>query len=354
MRSSLGRLSDSAMRSEPTGSESSPSLEGLSFLWLEITEKCNLECSHCYADSGPRRELYGEMRLENWYAVIQESADLGCREIQFIGGEPTLHPDLGRLVDCASACGYTFIEVFTNATVFSDSLYRVFLRSQVQVATSFYSNDPTIHDQITRSPGSFLRTVNGIKQIINIGLRVRAGIIETKMNAGHGQKAQSFLNDLGISDIKVDFQRGVGRGAEGLYSPDPTSQLCGECWKGKLCVTPSGTAYPCVFSRFAQLGKATNGIRHIIEGDELLAFRTNLRELQRARSAGEQGVSRLSCNPTCSPCGPENFIKCQPGWTDCAPAENCNPLHAPLPCAPDRCNPSRTCLPDSRCGPLSR
>jgi hypothetical protein len=31
------------------------------FLWLEITAKCNLLCEHCYADSGPQADLYGNM-----------------------------------------------------------------------------------------------------------------------------------------------------------------------------------------------------------------------------------------------------------------------------------------------------
>ncbi|PWK82464.1 hypothetical protein C8D88_11357 [Lentzea atacamensis] len=26
----------------------------LRFAWLEITGKCQLSCTHCYADSGPR------------------------------------------------------------------------------------------------------------------------------------------------------------------------------------------------------------------------------------------------------------------------------------------------------------
>ncbi len=29
--------------------------ERLSFIWLELTARCNLECVHCYADSSPER-----------------------------------------------------------------------------------------------------------------------------------------------------------------------------------------------------------------------------------------------------------------------------------------------------------
>ena len=28
-------------------------MQSLSFMWLELTGKCQLACGHCYADSGP-------------------------------------------------------------------------------------------------------------------------------------------------------------------------------------------------------------------------------------------------------------------------------------------------------------
>ena len=53
-------------------------LRGLDFLWLEITPKCNLRCAHCYADSGPQRELSGEMTTDDWLRILAESAER-CR-----------------------------------------------------------------------------------------------------------------------------------------------------------------------------------------------------------------------------------------------------------------------------------
>jgi MoaA/NifB/PqqE/SkfB family radical SAM enzyme len=65
----------------------------LSFIWLELTGKCQLQCRHCYADSGSRG-THGSMTRADWTRVIDEAVDLGLSLIQFIGGEPTLHPDL--------------------------------------------------------------------------------------------------------------------------------------------------------------------------------------------------------------------------------------------------------------------
>jgi MoaA/NifB/PqqE/SkfB family radical SAM enzyme len=71
--------------------------DDLSFMWMEITGRCQLGCTHCYADSGPRG-THGAMELADWQRVIGEAAELGVARIQFIGGEPTLHPSLGVLM----------------------------------------------------------------------------------------------------------------------------------------------------------------------------------------------------------------------------------------------------------------
>lgn len=339
----------------------------LSFLWLEITAKCNLECAHCYADSGPRGELFGQMSTDDWLSVLRDAADVGCRHVQFIGGEPTLHPDLSRMISFASARGYTFIEVFTNATAISEALLHTFVGHNVHVATSFYSDDPETHDAVTKHRGSFDRTVSNIRRLLAAGLHVRAGVIETQGNAGHAERAKRFLEGLGVSEIRVDFQRGVGRGAQPLHSLDPMAELCGECWKGKLCVTPSGRSYPCVFSRFADVGQAKEGLRKVLKDDALLEFRHRLKKYRSRKDlkntalagADEAGVDATTlamgacgpdviCNPdlTCPPnCGPHS--------SSCGPTQFCVPARI---CPPEMsCNPTTgPCAPEHNCAPYSQ
>jgi len=331
--------------------------EDLSFLWLEITPRCNLECIHCYADSAPQRPLYGELTTEEWCAVLAEAASLGCRQVQFIGGEPTLHPHLADMVSFAASRGYTFIEVFTNATRIDERLLKLFKDKCVHVAVSFYSDDPDVHDSITRSAGSFKRTVSNLRRLVSASVPIRAAVIETHENFGHTESARTFLQMIGITNIGSDLSRAVGRGAAKLASPEPFASLCGECWKGKLCVTSSGDIFPCVFSRFAEVGHAQDGVEATLKGVPLSDFRLTFRAYCESRRHKSPTVMRHeSCNPTCSPCSPDAFIECAPGGTRCQPATSCAPSLSKCspsvtsPCGPDRsCGP--TCAPSRSCGP---
>ncbi len=325
----------------------SASGSALNFLWLEITAKCNLECMHCYSNSSPRETLRGRLQTDNWLAILQEAATVGCRQLQFIGGEPTLHPELKEMIAFARSQGYTFIEVFTNATTINNALLTSLIENDVQVATSFYSIDPAVHDLITNHPGSFDLTLANIKRLVATGVPLRVGIIETSLNVGHADSAQSLLQDLGVLEIRVDVQRGIGRGALHLQIQDPMAELCGQCSNGKLCINAFGDVYPCVFARFAHLGSIDQGLTTILNGSALSTFRTQqTKHLSRTAQTFSHHASHMSLSSESAQnaiCGPDII---------CGPDRACSPNCLP---ASSKCVPSLSrCLPDVSCPPVGR
>lgn len=249
-------------------------LTGLDFLWLEITRGCNLACAHCYADSGPDLPVSGRMSLGDWQAVLQASRTEGCRRVQFIGGEPTLHPGLPVLLEHAARVGFRYIEVFTNATHLSRELLQCFRRWGVRVASSFYSADPAVHDRITGHPGSFDKTVGGLRRLVEQRIPLRVGLIAVEREVAELRRAKRFLRSLGVRSIDTDGVRGIGRGRQLVPDTQPHLELCGACWQRKLSVDAEGRAYPCVFSRFACVGNVLDEeLRSIVSGQALRAFR---------------------------------------------------------------------------------
>ena len=54
-----------------------PSRKELDFLWLELTERCNLRCVHCYAGSGPGLED-GPMRTGEHLRILRHNGVYGA------------------------------------------------------------------------------------------------------------------------------------------------------------------------------------------------------------------------------------------------------------------------------------
>ena len=117
------------------------------------------------------------------------------------------------------------------------------------------------------------------------GLPIRVGVIETERNRDHGPRAVAFLKNLGVRHIRMDRERGIGRGqlVDLAAKGERYEELCGHCWKGKLCVTSSGEAFPCVFSRATNLGNVKTG-REASSSPQ--SSRTSAGRFKRCRNAG--------------------------------------------------------------------
>lgn len=258
----------------------------LRFAWLEITGKCQLSCTHCYADSGPRG-TEGVMGSQDWLRVIDHVAELGAKSVQFIGGEPTLHPDLPEFVDRALGAGLA-VEVFSNLVHIGPRLWDSFSRPGVRLATSYYSDSASQHDGITRRRGSHARTRANIAKALDRDISLRAGVIDVSPSGHIGQQrtqaARAELIQLGVPQVGADRLRGVGRGANASPGPD---QLCGRCGHGAVAISPSGEVWPCVFARWISLG-------NILDTDLATIL---------AAAAPASLVSAGSAGPSCWPQG---------------------------------------------------
>jgi MoaA/NifB/PqqE/SkfB family radical SAM enzyme len=256
------------------------------------------------------------MKYEDWRDTLEQGYSLGCRAVQFIGGEPTIYPQLPQLVVDAKNIGYTFIEVFTNGTALNGFLVDVFAQNDVHVAFSVYATSPATHDHITRRDGSFEKTLRGIRLALEKGLHTRAGVIAMDANIKEVEETKTFLAELGIESVGSDRVRGIGRGNNLLPGVLPMDELCGSCWKAKLAVDADGNAFPCVFSKFLPLGNIREGLAPIVECASLRDFRNTLKNrMITAAPCYPDGCDPATCYPASRPCSPE----CAPSSERCVP-----------------------------------
>jgi MoaA/NifB/PqqE/SkfB family radical SAM enzyme len=295
-----------------------------SFLWLEVTGRCQLECLHCMAESGPSG-THGSMTRADWQRVLDDAAELGVEMVQFIGGEPTLYPDLVPLIDHALTRGLE-VEVFTNLVHVTATLWETFARPRVSLATSYYSDDPAQHAAITRRP-SHARTRANITEALRRGIPLRAGVIDL----GEGQRAdaaQAELVELGVPAVGYDRVRQVGRGVRDQQAS--VEQLCGHCGDGVAAVSPDGAVWPCVFSRWMPVGNVLDqALAAILDGAEAERVRGELAEAFAGRDARADKKSPGPCQPDCSPspCQPTCAPRCSPSCSPCAPFRRCWPSY---------------------------
>ncbi len=62
---------------------------------INITNRCNLHCPHCYVNSG---RFGKDMALADFLSALDQCAAAGVLQIALGGGEPTLHPHFGTFL----------------------------------------------------------------------------------------------------------------------------------------------------------------------------------------------------------------------------------------------------------------
>jgi GTP 3',8-cyclase len=85
-----------SVRSQPLSDQFGRRIE---YLRISVTDRCNFRCLYCMPSEGltwlPKADI---LSYEEIAAVVGQLAPLGLRRLRITGGEPTIRPDLVRLV----------------------------------------------------------------------------------------------------------------------------------------------------------------------------------------------------------------------------------------------------------------
>ena len=89
---------------------------GIEYLRISVTDRCNFRCVYCMPETGmqwlPKSDI---LSYEEIAQVVAELAPLGLSRLRITGGEPTIRPDLDRLIAMLRAVpGIADIALSTN------------------------------------------------------------------------------------------------------------------------------------------------------------------------------------------------------------------------------------------------
>lgn len=100
----------------------------IEYLRISVTDKCNFRCLYCMPREGlqwlPKYEI---LSYEEIAEVVRQLSQEGISRVRITGGEPTIRPDLERLIEMLrSVSGITDIALSTNGLTLSKlaSTYR--------------------------------------------------------------------------------------------------------------------------------------------------------------------------------------------------------------------------------------
>jgi radical SAM protein with 4Fe4S-binding SPASM domain len=136
----------------------------------DFTHKCNLNCKHCYSNSGNVQEE--ELTTSQALAVVDQLANAGVTALAFSGGEPLTRKDFFEIARHAADCGL-YVSVASNGTLLTKENVQKLKQAKVNyLDVSIDGATAKTHDDFRGVPGTFDKAVAGLKNCVEADLCV--------------------------------------------------------------------------------------------------------------------------------------------------------------------------------------
>ena len=183
-------------------------------VFWNLTDRCNLSCTHCYSRSGPGRTIEGELSTAEAFGVIDDLADMGVPLILFTGGEPLMRSDIWELARHARSRGLK-MALSTNGTLITSEIARKIKESGIEYAgISLDGARAETHDRFRNSPGAFDQTLRAFSACKEAGLRCGMRVTLTQENKNELGDLVDLALTLGASRFCLYWLVPTGRGSD--------------------------------------------------------------------------------------------------------------------------------------------
>ncbi|HEX3029905.1 MAG TPA: radical SAM protein, partial [Clostridia bacterium] len=151
---------------------------------LELTARCNNNCSHCYinlpADDLAAKEK--ELNYEEIMKIADQAIEMGALWCTITGGEPLLRNDFKEIYLGLKRKGL-IVSVFTNATLIKEEHIELFKKYPPRdIEVTVYGVTSETYEAVTRRPGSFKAFIHGLNLLLQSGIKVRLKAMVIRSN----------------------------------------------------------------------------------------------------------------------------------------------------------------------------
>jgi len=244
-------------------------IPSLRYLELQLSDRCNLKCRHCYLGRNGQQDLSFEQVL----LILNQFEEIQGLRLLLSGGEPLLHPQFWKVNDFLR--NYDFRSVLlSNGTLITKKVAKRLQVHEVQVSLDGMKEG---HESL-RGRGTFRKTLMAIDYLHEAGIQVSVATMIHKDNLNEFDSLAGLVQSKGIKEWNVDVPCLEGRlkENENLYpSPDEAGPLLNYgfgggmhtsqesyCCGAHLCaIIPNGKVAKCGLFSQDPVGLMDEGLR---------------------------------------------------------------------------------------------
>ena len=167
------------------------SIDGWTNIIFELTYRCSESCIHCYNEGSVhaindknRRGNRLELSIDEYKRVIDEFKELGMFKICLTRGDPFSNSSVWAILEYLYKKEVA-VEIYTNGYILNGQIERLLALYPRVIGISVYSGIPEIHDAVTRTQGSFERTISTMTELAKYGvpLQLKCCVFSTNFDS---------------------------------------------------------------------------------------------------------------------------------------------------------------------------
>jgi radical SAM protein with 4Fe4S-binding SPASM domain len=149
---------------------------------IELTDKCNMRCRHCYGKFS--LENHHEMPLEKLNPLLKSLREIGVLTIELTGGDPSVYPYTAEAIDIAFDVGIQSVMLLTNGVRLDSRVVEAVVRhkDRMFVQIDIHSLDEEYFNWFTGSNNTLSKVKNTIIDLTSRGVQVRVCSMITPKN----------------------------------------------------------------------------------------------------------------------------------------------------------------------------
>lgn len=186
----------------------------LTYLFLELTDRCNMACLHCGSSCKGKNHTF--LPKEDIFKVLDDVAEkygAGSVMICLTGGEPMLHPQFYEIAAGIHARGFCW-GMTTNGTLIDEYSAQKLAETGLESVSVSLDGLEAEHDFLRNRPNAFQRTVRGIRTLREC--RAYQGILQVttvvhKGNIHNLESVYEYVKELGIDGWRLSNIDPIGR-----------------------------------------------------------------------------------------------------------------------------------------------
>ena len=191
----------------------------IQYVRVILTEKCNLRCFFCHKEGMDNKEK-SILNKRELMKCLQALYDSGIRKIKFMGGEPTLFPDLADIIKWLKEIDSEIdISMISNG-IASKEVYDEYIRAGIdRINISLHGFDDCTFTRVTRGNSEqLLQVIETIKYLRNseklgkVNYVLLKGVNEDEFRnviefSNREKIVLDVLNYLGVNDNEIEQYR---------------------------------------------------------------------------------------------------------------------------------------------------